>query len=110
MREEIRRIHAETRITTIYVTHDQKEALSMAGRIAVMRDGQIEQVGEPRVVYRQPASRFVADFMGDTNWFRAEVSRNSTGGLVLKTEIGMFAATETSSFFARTARFARFSA
>jgi len=97
MREEIRRIHAETRITTIYVTHDQKEALSMAGRIAVMRDGQIEQVGEPRFVYRKPASRFVADFMGDTNWLRAEVSRNSTDGPVFKTEIGMFTATETYS-------------
>jgi iron(III) transport system ATP-binding protein len=97
MREEIRRIHAETRITTVYVTHDQKEALSMAGRIAVMRDGQVEQVGEPRFVYRKPASRFVADFMGDTNWLRAEVSRNSTDGLVFKTEIGMFAAAETNS-------------
>jgi iron(III) transport system ATP-binding protein len=94
MREEIRRIHAETRITTIYVTHDQKEALSMAGRIAVMRDGQIEQVGEPRLLYRKPASRFVADFMGDTNWLRAEVSRNSGGGLVLDTEIGPFTAIE----------------
>ena len=100
MREEIRRIHAETKITTIYVTHDQKEALSMAGRIAVMRDGQIEQVGEPRLLYRQPASRFVADFMGDTNWLRAEVSRNSTDELVLNTQIGTFTAAETSAWSA----------
>jgi iron(III) transport system ATP-binding protein len=100
MREEIRRIHAETRITTIYVTHDQKEALSMAGRIAVMRDGQIEQVGEPRSLYRKPASRFVADFMGDANWFRAEVSRNSTNALELKTEIGLLTAAETDSWAA----------
>ena len=62
-----------------------------------MRDGQVEQVGEPRFVYRRPASRFVADFMGDTNWLRAEVSRNSTDGLVLETEIGMFAAAEIDS-------------
>ena len=63
-----------------------------------MRDGQVEQVGEPRFVYRRPASRFVADFMGDTNWVRAEVSRNSTEGAVFKTEIGMFTAvTETHS-------------
>ena len=98
MREEIRRIHAETRITTIYVTHDQKEALSMAGRVAVMRDGQIEQVGEPRALYRGPTSRFVADFMGDTNWFSAEVSRNSADGLVLKTDIGLITASKSDSW------------
>src|SRR5712691_9193637 len=73
MREEIRRIHAQTRITTIYVTHDQKEALSLADRMAVMRDGVIEQVGNPRAVYRTPASRFVADFIGETNWLSARV-------------------------------------
>ena len=92
MREEIRRIHAETRITTIYVTHDQKEALSMASRIAVMREGVIEQLGEPRSLYRKPASRFVADFMGDTNWFSAEVTRNSSGTMVLNTGLGPFVA------------------
>ncbi|MCI0748260.1 MAG: ABC transporter ATP-binding protein [Verrucomicrobia subdivision 3 bacterium] len=99
MREEIRRIHAETRITTIYVTHDQKEALSLADRIAVMQDGRIEQVGDPRRLYREPASRFVADFMGETNWFSAEVSRNSGGGVVFNTEIGTFVgANGTGSF------------
>jgi iron(III) transport system ATP-binding protein len=92
MRDEIRRIHAQTKITTIYVTHDQKEALSMANRIAVMRDGRIAQVGEPRGLYRQPASRFVADFMGDTNWLCAEVTRNDTGGVVFKTDLGSFIA------------------
>src|SRR5207249_3392831 len=51
MREEIRRIHAQTRLTTIYVTHDQKEALSLADRMAVMREGLIEQIGDPRTVY-----------------------------------------------------------
>src|SRR5437764_297138 len=73
MREEIRRIHAQTRLTTIYVTHDQKEALSLADRMAVMREGLIEQIGDPRTVYRAPANRFVADFMGETNWLAAEV-------------------------------------
>src|SRR5207247_5419175 len=56
MREEIRRIHAQTRITTVYVTHDQKEALSLADRIAVMRDGRIVQIGDPRTVYRAPVN------------------------------------------------------
>jgi iron(III) transport system ATP-binding protein len=92
MRDEIRRIHAQTKITTIYVTHDQKEALSMANRIAVMRDGRIEQIGDPRSLYREPASRFVADFMGDTNWFCAEVTRSDTGGVVFKTDLGSFIA------------------
>src|SRR6266496_1247529 len=79
MREEIRRIHARTRITTIYVTHDQKEALSLADRMAVMREGVIEQVGDPRTVYRAPANRFVADFIGETNWLAAEVLEQSEG-------------------------------
>jgi len=75
MREEIRRIHAQTQITTIYVTHDQKEALSLAGRMAVLREGRIEQIGTPREVYRQPRNRFVADFMGETNWLEGRVER-----------------------------------
>ncbi|MEW6157455.1 MAG: ABC transporter ATP-binding protein [Verrucomicrobiota bacterium] len=77
MREEIRRIHEETRITTVYVTHDQKESLSMADRMAVLREGVIEQIGEPRSVYRSPANRFVADFIGESNWFEAVVQKSS---------------------------------
>src|SRR6059058_5957216 len=84
MREEIRRIHAQTKITTIYVTHDQKEALSLADRIAVMRQGQIEQIGAPRSLYRAPANRFVADFIGETNWLPAEVLGQSDGTLRVK--------------------------
>jgi len=92
MREEIRRIHAQTRITTIYVTHDQKEALSLADRMAVMREGVIEQVGDPRTVYRAPANRFVADFIGETNWLAAEVLEQSEGSTRLKTDFGEFRA------------------
>jgi iron(III) transport system ATP-binding protein len=92
MREEIRRIHARAQITTIYVTHDQKEALSMADRMAVLRDGVIEQVGDPRTVYRAPANRFVADFIGETNWLSAEVVSAGAEGLLLKTEAGLFQA------------------
>src|SRR5437773_7821714 len=90
MREEIRRIHAQTRITTIYVTHDQKESLSLAGRIAIMRDGVIEQVADPRTIYRSPTNRFVADFIGETNWLAGEVQKSSAGGLVLATDAGIF--------------------
>ena len=92
MREEIRRIHAQTRITTIYVTHDQKEALSLATRMAVLHEGTIEQVGDPRAVYRSPANRFVADFIGETNWLAAEVISATESGLLLKSEVGLFKA------------------
>jgi iron(III) transport system ATP-binding protein len=92
MREEIRRIHAQTRITTIYVTHDQKEALSLASRMAVLRDGIIEQIGDPRTIYRNPVNRFVADFIGETNWLDAEVESSTAQVLILKTACGLFQA------------------
>jgi len=68
MRHEIRRLHQATGITTLYVTHDQEEALSVASRIAVLKDGVLQQVGTPREIYRQPCSRFVAEFIGETNF------------------------------------------
>ncbi len=67
MRFEIRRIHQETGITTVYVTHDQAEAMVIADRIAVMNGGKIEQTGTPREVYEYPQSRFVASFIGQSN-------------------------------------------
>ncbi|MBQ7589577.1 MAG: ABC transporter ATP-binding protein [Verrucomicrobia bacterium] len=73
LRDEIRRIHAETRITTIYVTHDQSEALSLARHIAVLREGHLEQKGTPLELYRQPNSVFNANFMGEINWFEGNV-------------------------------------
>ena len=90
MRDEIRRIHDETRITTIYVTHDQKEALSMADRLAVLRDGVIEQVDDPRSMYRRPATRFVADFIGETNWLEGTVESLSPREAVIGTPAGRF--------------------
>jgi iron(III) transport system ATP-binding protein len=90
MRDEIRRIHAQTRITTIYVTHDQKEALSLAQRMCVLRDGRIEQIGSPREVYRAPANRFVADFIGETNWLEGTVVSSEGERLRVKTPVGVF--------------------
>jgi spermidine/putrescine ABC transporter ATP-binding subunit len=90
MREEIRRIHAQTKITTIYVTHDQKESLSLADRIAVMRDGLIEQIGDPRTIYRAPGNRFVADFIGETNWLKGEVLGRNSPEIVVRTAFGNF--------------------
>jgi iron(III) transport system ATP-binding protein len=92
MREEIRRLHDRTRITTIYVTHDQKESLSMADRMAVLREGAIEQIGSPREVYCAPASRFVAEFIGETNWLEAEVEEAGPSRLVLRTRSGRLTA------------------
>jgi iron(III) transport system ATP-binding protein len=63
MRSEIRRICKDGKFTTIYVTHDQKEALSIADRIAILNAGRLEQVGTPAEVYHRPANAFVADFM-----------------------------------------------
>ena len=92
MREEIRRIHARTRLTTVYVTHDQKEALSLANRMAVLRDGVVEQVGDPRTVYRNPANRFVADFIGETNWLAGKVESVSGGEITVDTSVGRWIA------------------
>jgi len=77
LRSEIRQLHRRLRVTTIMVTHDQEEALTMADRIVVMNQGVIEQVGTPGEVYRTPHSAFVADFVGTTNFLSAVVSAPS---------------------------------
>jgi len=88
MREEIRRIHERVGRTMIYVTHDQKEALSMADRLAVLDAGRVWQVGTPREVYSRPGSRKVAEFIGDANFLTGEVAR--VGEKVeVKTRVGL---------------------
>ncbi|MBM4330885.1 MAG: ABC transporter ATP-binding protein [Deltaproteobacteria bacterium] len=72
MRGEIRELQRQMKITTIYVTHDQEEALSISDRIAVMNYGVVEQVGRPWEVYSTPVNRFVAGFIGTTNFFEGE--------------------------------------
>ncbi len=67
MREQIQALHRSLGVTMIYVTHDQKEALAMAGRVAVMKAGRVVQSGAPRTLYSQPVNRFVADFIGEIN-------------------------------------------
>lgn len=91
MRDEIRRVCKEHGLTTLYVTHDQKEALAIADRIAVMRQGRVEQLGTPWQVYRTPRSRSVATFLGETNLLEGRVVertgdllRVDCGGLELK--------------------------
>jgi putative spermidine/putrescine transport system ATP-binding protein len=67
MQEELKNLHRQLGITFIFVTHDQNEALSMADRVALFNEGRVVQVGTPREIYRQPDSRFVADFVGSSN-------------------------------------------
>jgi putative spermidine/putrescine transport system ATP-binding protein len=73
MRTEIRRLHQDLGLTTVYVTHDQEEALSLADRLALLRDGRVEQVGTPEEVYSQPVSAYAAGFMGYRNMFEVSV-------------------------------------
>ncbi|WP_399540268.1 ABC transporter ATP-binding protein [uncultured Frigoribacterium sp.] len=73
LRDEIRRIQRELSITTLFVTHDQEEALAVADRVAVMRAGGIEQIGAPEELYATPATQFVAEFVGTSNRLRSEV-------------------------------------
>ncbi|MBY8339431.1 ABC transporter ATP-binding protein [Streptomyces spinosirectus] len=73
MRFELKRLQRELNLTAIYVTHDQSEALVMSNRIAVMNQGRIEQIGKPREIYTKPATRFVAEFIGTSNFMEAKV-------------------------------------
>nr|WP_136807752.1 ATP-binding cassette domain-containing protein [Desulfosediminicola flagellatus] len=76
MRVELKKLHTKLKTTTVYVTHDQVEAMTLADRIVVMKDGHIQQVGTPAEVYEKPANMFVADFIGNRsmNMVKAEIS------------------------------------
>jgi iron(III) transport system ATP-binding protein len=88
MRTEIRRICKEAKLTAIYVTHDQKEALSIADRLAVMNAGEVIQVGAPREVYLRPHSAFVANFIGETNFIEGTVAHVEKDRVEVKTSVG----------------------
>jgi multiple sugar transport system ATP-binding protein len=93
MRTEIRELHQRTGTTTVYVTHDQVEAMTLGDRIAVMKDGEIQQLGTPQEVYDNPVNRFVAGFMGSPsmNFIPAPVVRTQNGpGLRLEGPAGAF--------------------
>jgi ABC-type Fe3+/spermidine/putrescine transport system ATPase subunit len=79
MREELRALQRRLGQTMIFVTHDQTEALAMSDRLAVLSEGRIEQIGTPREIYAQPATRFVAEFIGQANLFEATVARVADG-------------------------------
>ncbi len=79
MQIELKRLQNETGITFIFVTHDQEEALTMSDRIAVMSKGKILQIGSPRDIYDRPAERFVANFIGETNFLEGKLVSSAKG-------------------------------
>jgi spermidine/putrescine transport system ATP-binding protein len=89
MQIELKRIQREVGITFIYVTHDQGEALSMSDRVAVMSNGVIEQIGEPRAIYDRPLTAFVADFIGDMNFVVGDVVEAADGGFAIDAGSGI---------------------
>jgi len=79
MRDELKQLQEETGITFIFVTHDQEEALTMSDRVAVMSEGKVQQVGTPMEIYERPNNHFVADFIGETNFFDVTVESVNGG-------------------------------
>ena len=89
VRSEIRRLQQALGITTVYVTHDQEEALSLSDRIAVMREGRIQQVADPKALYERPANRFVAGFVGINNSIPGVCKERGAGGILVETPLGL---------------------
>ena len=90
MRAEIRRVCKEFKLTTVYVTHDQKEALSISDRMAILDGGRIRQVGSPREVYRRPTCKLVANFIGETDFIPGTIVSVGGGTVVVETACGRF--------------------
>ncbi len=90
VRAEIRKLQKELAITTVYVTHDQEEALTLSDRIAVIDHGRLQQVGTPWDLYERPANAFVADFIGINNLIPGQVEESTEGRVTVKTEVGLF--------------------
>ncbi|RKX76757.1 MAG: ABC transporter ATP-binding protein [Spirochaetes bacterium] len=79
-RMEIRKLQQRLGITSVYVTHDQEEAMTLSDRVVIMHEGRIQQVGTPREVYGKPANRFVADFIGKANFIKGKILRQTSDG------------------------------
>jgi iron(III) transport system ATP-binding protein len=88
LRFELKRLQREQGITTLYVTHDQSEALALSNRIAVMSGGLVMQLDKPAAIYQRPAGRFVADFIGTSNFLEGTVERLEDSGAVVTTAVG----------------------
>ena len=88
MRDELRTLQRDTGITFIFVTHDQEEALDMSDRIAVLGSGEVQQIGTPSEIYEEPSNRFVADFVGETNFFEVDVLESTDRTATVRTPFG----------------------
>jgi iron(III) transport system ATP-binding protein len=95
VRSEIRTLQQDLGITTIYVTHDQEEALSLSDRVAVMRDGRVQQVAPPKTLYERPVNRFVADFVGTNNFIAGVCKEHAGDDVVVETALGPLRARPT---------------
>jgi iron(III) transport system ATP-binding protein len=103
MRVEIRRIQRQTRVTSVYVTHDQDEALAMADRLAVVRDGRLEALGAPRDLYLDPPTLWAAGFLGATNLVPGRLARRDGAGATVETPLGIVRAASAPSDLAEGA-------
>ncbi len=97
MQIELQNLQREVGITFVLVTHDQEEALSMSDTIGIMRDGRIEQFASPRELYDAPANRYVADFVGESNFFAGEVVEAGDHGATIRTSGGIVLAAPLSA-------------
>jgi ABC-type Fe3+/spermidine/putrescine transport system ATPase subunit len=95
VRGEIRTLQQDLGITTVYVTHDQEEALSLSDRVAVMRDGRIQQVADPKTLYERPVNRFVADFVGTNNFVPGVCRERGAETSTVETSLGLLRARAT---------------
>ena len=90
MQIELKAFHRKVGLTFIYVTHDQEEALSMSDRVAILRDGKLLQLGAPSELYERPATRFVAEFLGRSNFLAGKVEQTSAEGFVFRCGSSLF--------------------
>ncbi|MDM9622910.1 spermidine/putrescine ABC transporter ATP-binding protein [Rhizobium sp. AC44/96] len=89
MRDELRTLQRDTGITFVFVTHDQEEALDMSDRIAVLGGGEVQQIGTPTQIYEEPVNRFVADFVGETNFLDVEILEAAGGQATVRMPFGV---------------------
>ncbi|NUM74480.1 sulfate/molybdate ABC transporter ATP-binding protein [candidate division KSB1 bacterium] len=103
LRRWLRRLHDEIHITSVFVTHDQEEALEVADRVVVMNAGQIEQIGAPEEVYNHPATPFVYNFLGNVNLFRGRIEDDKiyVGGMAMELPAGTKQDTESATIYVR---------
>lgn len=95
MQVELSKLHRDLGLTFVMVTHDQEEALSLSDRIAVLRAGEIEQIGTPSEIYERPRTAFVADFIGDTNLFQCQIAEQDANSLKAIADSGMAIAVQS---------------